>query len=92
MHRKLSFVLPKRHSFVLNLGVSVSLFFKGKIEFFIIGFFAQFTTLKDRRFNIKCFSNSLFQRGERCAKEHKAGTSFSGMPVNLVPTNWARLA
>ena len=38
------------------------------------------------------FLNYLFQRGEHCAKERKAGMSFGGMPVNLVPTICARLA
>ena len=32
------------------------------------------------------------QKGEHCTKERNAGTSFSGVPVSLMPTICARLA
>ena len=35
---------------------------------------------------IRTYLIILFQRGEGCAKEHKAGMFYIGMPVNLVPT------
>ena len=38
------------------------------------------------------FLNYLFERGEQCAKEHNANASFSGIPVNAVPTICTRLA